>query len=74
MSHTSQNQPWNVIPLVRSKDQWFFFPTFCKCQTGFFGDGSGVKFAIIMSFVLSKFVATEEFVFFGIQGIVFFYK
>jgi hypothetical protein len=24
MSHTSQNQPWNVIPLLRSKDQCFF--------------------------------------------------
>jgi hypothetical protein len=40
----------------------FFFPTFCKCQTGFFYVGSGVKFAI-MSFILSKFVATEEFFF-----------
>jgi hypothetical protein len=45
----------------------FFFPTFCKCQTGFFCDGSGVKFAI-MSFILSKFVATEEFFFFSHPG------
>ncbi len=40
----------------------FFFQLSGKCQTGSFCDGSGVKF-MIMSFISSKFVTTEEFFF-----------